>query len=201
MDVITYWISMPECFGISTRKGNMYGYICIDVPVLLAMGKRLSRATNKFLKTWISMKCIYLTNIFWLRLKYNWNHGLQPFDLLPSYNLFLAGTKQLYEWFSQSVRLSVPPSVTPFWLCSLHRIIMKFSGVITNDRSDAYAKGQVQRSKVKVTEINTQLSCFRTVTPVSIHIWWWNGAYGLMLLSRCAILFFKVIHQISRSHS
>ena len=33
-----------------------------------------------------------------------------------------------------SVRPSVRPSVTPFWLCSHHRIIMKFSGVITSDR-------------------------------------------------------------------
>ena len=65
-----------------------------------------------------------------------------------------------------SVRLSVCLFVTPFLLCSHHRIIMKFSGVITNDESDVHAKGQGQRSKVKVTEVNTQLSRFRTVTPV-----------------------------------
>ena len=59
--------------------------------------------------------------------------------------VFLAATKQLYEWFSPSVCLSVCPSVTHFSLCSHHRIIMKFSGVITNDRSDVYAKGQGQR--------------------------------------------------------
>ena len=47
--------------------------------------------------------------------------------------LFLAATKQLYEWFRPSVRPSVRLSVTPFLLCSHHRIIMKFSGVITND--------------------------------------------------------------------
>ena len=33
-----------------------------------------------------------------------------------------------------------------------------------------------------------------------IHIWWWNDAYSLMMLRRGALLFFKVIHQISRSH-
>ena len=43
---------------------------------------------------------------------------------------------------------------------------MKFSGVITNDKSDVHAKGQGQRSKVKVTEVNTQLGRFRTVTQV-----------------------------------
>ena len=57
-----------------------------------------------------------------------------------------------------SVCLSVRPSVTPFWLCSHHRIIMKFSGVITSDRSDVHAKVQGERSKVKVTEVTTQLN-------------------------------------------
>ena len=113
---------------------------------------------------------------------------------------FLAATKQLYEWFSPSVCLSVCPSVTPFWLCSHHRVIVKFSGVITNDKSDVHAKGQGQRSKVKVTEVNTQLNRFRTVTQVWIHIWWWNDTYSLMMLRRGALLFFKVIRQISRSH-
>ena len=46
-----------------------------------------------------------------------------------------------------SVRLSVCPSVTPFWLCSHHRIIMKFSGVITLDQGKVHAKGQGQRSR------------------------------------------------------
>ena len=113
---------------------------------------------------------------------------------------FLAATKQLYKWYFPSVCPSVRPSVTPFWLCSPHRIIMKFSGVIANDQSKVHAKGQGQRSKVKVTEVTTQLNRFRTVTPVWILIWWWNDAYSLMLLRRGALLFFKVIRQISRSH-
>ena len=123
---------------------------------------------------------------------------------MPDINLFLAATKQLYEWFSPSVRpsvrLSVRPSVTPFWLCSHHPIIMKFSGVITRDKSDVHAKGQGQRSKVKVTEVTTQLYRFRTVTPVWIQVWWWNDAYSLIMLRRGALLFLKVIRQISRSH-
>ena len=60
--------------------------------------------------------------------------------------------------------------------------------------------GQGQRSKVKVTGVTTQLNRFRTVTPVWIHIWWWNDAYSLMLHRKGALLFFKVIRQISRSH-
>ena len=116
--------------------------------------------------------------------------------------IFLAATTQLYEWyFYLSVCLSVvcPSvclSVTPFRLCSHHRIIMKFSGVITKDQGNFHAKGQGQRSKVKVTVVTTQLNRFRTVTPVWIHIWWWNDTYSLMLLRRGALSFFKVIRQI-----
>ena len=54
--------------------------------------------------------------------------------------LFLAATKQLYKWYFSSVW----PSVTPFWLCFHHRIIMKFSGVITNDQSKVHAKVKVK---------------------------------------------------------
>ena len=103
--------------------------------------------------------------------------------------LFLAATKQLYKWYFPSVRLSVCLSVTPFWLCSHHPIIMKFSGVITNDQSKVHAKGQGQRSKVKVTEVTTQLNRFRTVTPVWIHIWWWNDSYSLVLLKEVPYCF------------
>ena len=113
---------------------------------------------------------------------------------------FLAATKQLYDWFSLSVRPSVCPSVTPFSPCSHHRIIMKISGVITMVRSDVLAKDQGQRSKVKVTEVNTQLSRFRTLTPVWIHIWQWSHAHSWKQHRRGALLFFKVIRQISRSH-
>ena len=77
---------------------------------------------------------------------------------------------------------------------------MNFSGVITNAKSDVHAKGQNQRSKVKVTEVKTQLSRFWTVTPVWIHIWQWNDAQSLIMLRRGAVLFLKVICQISRSH-
>ena len=116
--------------------------------------------------------------------------------------LFLAATKQLYEWFSPSVRPSVCLSVRhTFFTMFHHRIIMKSSGVTTNDKSDVHAKGQCQRSKVKVTEVKTQLSRFWTITPVWIHIWWWNEAQSLMLLRRGVLLIFKVICQILRSHA
>ena len=137
-----------------------------------------------------------------------WSPGLQTtppsFERMAVYELWFFSCDQaaLQMVFSvcPSVCPSVRPSVTPFWLCSHHRIIMKFSGIITSDRSDVHAKGQGQRSKVKVTEVTTQLYCFRTVTPVWIHVWWWNDAYSLIMLRRGALLFFKVICQISRSH-
>ena len=72
--------------------------------------------------------------------------------------------------------------------------------LVTIDRHDVHAKGQGQRSKVKVIKIMTPLSRFRTITPVWIHIWRWNDAQSLMLLRRGAIFFFKVIRKISRSH-
>ena len=92
------------------------------------------------------------------------------------------------------------PSDLPCSPCFHHRIIMKFSGIITMVKSDVHAKGQGQSSKVKVTEVNTQLSHFRTLTPVWIHIWQWNHAHSWKQHRRGAVLFFKVILQISRSH-
>ena len=119
-------------------------------------------------------------------------------------------------WMVQSVRLSdclsvclsiclsVRPSVChtffTLFLCSHHHEIMTFSGITTNDRSDVHAKGQGQRSMVKVIELNTQLSRFLSVTPVWIDIWWWNDAQSLVLPREGALLFFKVNRQISRSH-
>ena len=95
--------------------------------------------------------------------------------------LFLAATKQLYEWFSPSVRpsvhLSVCLSVTPFWLCSHHHIIMKFSGVITSDQSDVHAKGQGQRSRSQRSQPNLIVSgmCLQfefTYDDEMMHIAW-----------------------------
>ena len=113
---------------------------------------------------------------------------------------FLAATKQLYEWISPSVRLSVCPPVR-------HTFLTMFPSSYHHETFRSYYQWQKWRpckrskSKVKVTEVTTQLNRFRTVTPVWIHIWWWNDAYSLIMLRRGALLFFKVIRQISRSHS
>ena len=116
---------------------------------------------------------------------------------------FLAATKQLYEWFSPSVRLSVCLSVCPSHLFDYVTIIVSswnFQELSPRTRVRSMQKVRGQRSKVKVTEVTTQLNRFRTVTQVWIHIWWWNDAYSLIMLRRGALFFFKVIRQISRSH-
>ena len=113
--------------------------------------------------------------------------------------------------FCLSVCLSVRLSVCMYVCMSLclsvrHTFLTMFPSSYHRENFKSYhqgpgkrSKGPGQRSKVKVTEVTTQLNRFWTVTPVWIHIWWWNDTYSLMLLGRGALLFFKVIHQISRS--
>ena len=62
--------------------------------------------------------------------------------------MFLAATKQLCEWSCLSVSRTIS-------LCSCHRIIMTFSGVITIDNNNSYGHAEGHRSKVKVAEIKT----------------------------------------------
>ena len=146
----------------------------------------------------------------------NWSSSVQP-EIVPLFTISFQCLKKKIQklaglWLAGEVvnhvgiyGSKVAEGLSAFqrlscWLCSHHRIIMKFSGVITSDRSDVHAKGQGQRSKVKVPEVTTQLYRFRTITPVWIHVWWWNDAYSLIMLRRGALLFFKVICLISRSH-
>ena len=114
-------------------------------------------------------------------------------NLLPE--LFSAATKQLYEWSSPSLCLSVCHTFLTMFPSSYHHEIFR-----SYYQWQKWRPCKRSRSKVKVTEVNTQLNRFRTVTPVWIHIWWWNYAYSLMMLRRGALLFLKVIRQISRSH-
>ena len=111
------------------------------------------------------------------------------------YLFFLAATKQLYDWFSPSVCLSVRHTFFTMFPSLYHHEIFR-----SYHQWQKWRPCKRSRSKFKVTEVNTQLNRFRTVTPVWIHIWWWNDAYSLMMLRRGALLFLKVIRQISRSH-
>ena len=71
--------------------------------------------------------------------------------------MYLAATKQLREWYSPSVCTSVRPSVTPFSQYFCHRIIIKVSAI---DISGVHAKCHGQRSKVKFTEVKTNVWAF-----------------------------------------
>ena len=59
---------------------------------------------------------------------------------------------------------------------------------------------KISRSHGKKSPILNWIKRFRTVTSVWIHRWVWNDAQSLMFYRRCALLFSKVIHLISRSH-
>ena len=114
---------------------------------------------------------------------------------LSQIQLFLAATKQLYDWFSPSVCLSVCLSVC-------HPLFTMFPSSYHHEIFRSYYQWQKwrpckrSRSKVKVTEVNTHLNRFRTVNPVWIHIWWWNDAYSLMMLRRGALLFLAATKQL-----
>ena len=127
---------------------------------------------------------------------YLWEYISMKFDTKKEH---IFSCDQAAIWQVQSVCLSVRPSHL-FHHAPIIVSSGNFQELLPMTKSDVHAKGQGQRSKVKVTKVDTQLNRFRTVTPVWIHIWWWNDAYSLMVLRRGALLFFKVIRQISRSH-
>ena len=117
---------------------------------------------------------------------------------------FIFSCDQAVIWrFSPSVRPSVCLSVC---LSVRHTFFTMFPSSYHHIIFRSYYHGQEwcpcirsrAGSKVKVTEVNTQLSRFRT--PVWIHIWQWNHAHSWKQPRRGALLFFKVISQISRSH-
>ena len=123
--------------------------------------------------------------------------------LVYGHSLLIFSCDQAALWMVQSVRPSVCPSVR---LSVRHTFLTRFLSTYHHEIFRSYYQWQKwrpckrSRSEVKVTEVTTQLNRFRTVTPVWIHIWWWNDAYSLMMLRRGALLFLKVIRRISRSH-
>ena len=89
--------------------------------------------------------------------------------------------KQLQEHNCQSVRPSVRPSVY---------------GTFFTQFLSLY-----HHENLNFIDVKTPFIRFQTVTPVSIHIWGCNDAQSLVFLGRGALLLFKVMRQISRSHS
>ena len=112
------------------------------------------------------------------------------------------------------VRLRTENSISLFWNFAWDRLVshcysvpyMKIPAknqviIIRSDyQCQKWYPCKRSRSKVKVTEVKTQLSRFQTVTPVWIHGWLWNDAQSFRWHRRGAPLFFKITHQISRPH-
>ena len=108
---------------------------------------------------------INLHSIYWNYFIYKFDNFITIFSTKISWEkghivwkTFYFSCNQAALWMVPSLRPLVCPSVclsvTPFSLCYHHHIIMKFSGVIINERIDVHASDQGQRSKVKVTSQN-----------------------------------------------
>ena len=128
----------------------------------------------------------------------SWSTGIYRLFDSQARKGFLAATKQLYEWYFLSVCLSVRLSVRLSHLFDYVPIIV--SSWNFQELSHWTRVRSMQKVKVRGHRGHDPTFRFRTVTPVWIHIWWWNDTYSVMLLRRGALLFFKVIRQISRSH-
>ena len=118
--------------------------------------------------------------------------GWQSRDLAKWAWLSVFSCDQAALWMVQFVRLSVCHTFLTMFPSSYHHKIFR-----SYYQWQKWRPCKRSRLKVKVTEVNTKLS--RTVTPVWIHIWWWNDPQSLMWLRRGALLFLKVIRQIWRS--
>ena len=111
---------------------------------------RYSSDKSKFLLPTLACQCGHL----WLP----YSRCNQFHSLCLLHKLYIFSCDQAARWMDFSVCPSVCLSVTPFWLCSHHRIIMKLSGVITTDQGNVHAKGQGQRSRSQRLQPNLAVS-------------------------------------------
>ena len=107
----------------------------------------LKYTTHKTHVIKVSYVCNFFYQIFQLSVLmqhlYNYHHTWRIYlQIILHCQTFLAVFSWSSSFMDGSVRPSVCPSVTPFSLCSHHLIVMKFSGVITINRSDVHTKGQ-----------------------------------------------------------
>ena len=131
--------------------------------------------------------------------------------LIPGYACpdicFLAATKQLYKWYFPSVCLSVRLSVRPSVRLShlFHRVPIilsswNFQELLPWSKVMSMQKVKVRGQRSRSQRSTPNLVVSGLLTPVWIHIWQWNHAHSWKQHRRGALLFFKVIRQISRSH-
>ena len=113
------------------------------------------------------------------------------------------------SWFC-FVRLSVCPPVRPS-VCRPNRVSSVFSTILARSISNLHILSTNFRRCVTCQAFERNLKFefllkfflfhdFWTVTPVWVHQWLQNDAQSLKQHRTGALLFFKVIHQISRSH-
>ena len=158
---------------------------------------------------WVLLCIDWLAIMIFNEIGSQWNY-VKGQNLTCEWDGYAAATKQLYEWFSPSLPLSVRPSVCLSVCLSVrlshlfHYVPITVSSWNSHELLPMTKVRSMQKVKVRGrrsgSQVKNQLSCFQTVTPVWIHIWQWDDAQSLMLLRRGALLFFKVIFQISRSH-
>ena len=129
---------------------------------------------DKQLPIFTRIKCFRTVTPVWIHW-WLWNDAQSFKQHRRGALLFLAATKQLFEWFSPSVC----PSVCPSHLFDYVPIIVSswnFQKLLPMTEVILMQKVTGHRSKVKVTGVITPLNRFRTVTPLWIHIWWLNDA-------------------------
>ena len=93
-------------------------------------------------------------------------------------------------------------TVTPVWI---HQWLWNDAQSLKEYRKGALWFFKFIREIFKVTRdkklpLLTPIERFRMVTQVWLHRWLWNEAQSLMWYRRGALLFSKVMYQISRSH-
>ena len=184
-------------WGVLSFSERLVHYVPKDKSDVNAKG-RGQRSKVKVAKVNTQLSRFRTATPVWINIW--WWNGAQSFMLLRRGALLFFSCDQAALWMVFSVRLSVRLSVC-LSVCPSH--LFDYVPIIVSSWNFQELSPRTRvtsMQKVKVTEVTTQLSRFRTVTPVWIHIWWWNDMYSLMLLTRGALLFFKVIRQSSRSH-
>ena len=117
-------------------------------------------------------------------------------------DVFLAATKQLYEWYFLSVCPSVCPSVRLSHLFDYVPIIVSswnFQELSHWTRVRSMQKVKVRGQRSRSQRSRPKFSFPDCNSSLNSHMMI-NYTYSFMLLRRGALLFFKVIRQISRSH-
>ena len=135
-------------------------------------------------------------------------NGCPQFLVFDFYSFFSCDQAALQMVFSvrPSVRLSVRPSVRPS-VCLSHPfhhvpIIVSswnFQELLPWSKEMSMQKVKVRGQRSRSQRSTPNLAVSGLLTPVWIHIWQWNHAHSWKQHRRGALLFFKVIHQISRS--